>query len=106
MATEVDEVDDGEFVERNSLLGADGLQRVVDVRQVVECDVADASVDDFVFAHAAMEPAEEERELDEDRQQCRQEAGESGLSEREIVEWHGFVRQGEIQRKTATMGRL
>ena len=72
---EIDEVDDGEFVERNSLLGADGLQGVVDVRQVVERDVADAGVDDFVFAHAAMEPAEEERELDGYRQERCEEAG-------------------------------
>ena len=63
---EVDEMDDGEFVERNSLLGADGLQRVVDVRQVRKRDIADAGVDDFVFAHTSMEPAEEERELDGD----------------------------------------
>ena len=72
---EIDEVDDREFVERNSLLGADGLQGVVDVRQVVERDIADAGVDDFVFAHAAMEPAEEERELDGYRQERCEEAG-------------------------------
>jgi hypothetical protein len=88
MATEVDEVDDGEFVERDSLLGADGLQRVVDVRQVVERDVADAGVDDFVFAHAAMEPAEEERELDDDREKRCKEADDRWLRECEIVEWH------------------
>ena len=76
VAAEVDEVDDGEFVERDSLLGADGLQRIVDVRQVVESDVADAGVDDFVFAHAAMKPAEEERELDGDWEKRRQEGGE------------------------------
>jgi hypothetical protein len=72
---EIDEMDDGEFVERNSLLGADGLQRIVDVRQVVERDVADTGVDDFVFAHAAMEPAEEERELHGDWQQRGEQAG-------------------------------
>ena len=89
---EIDEVDDREFVERNSLLGADGLQRIVDVRQVVEGDVADAGVDDFVFAHAAMQPAEEERELYEHRQKSCEQAGESGLGQREIVEWHGCFR--------------
>ena len=73
---EVDEMDDREFVERNSLLGTDGLERVVDVRQMIQRDVSDAGVDDFVFAHAAMEPAEEERELDDDRQKSCEEAGE------------------------------
>ena len=91
MATEIDEVDDGEFVERDSLLGADGLQRVVDVRQMVERDVTDAGVDDFIFAHAAMEPAEEEGELDDYRQERGEEAGEGWLGEGEVVEWHGFV---------------
>ena len=76
IAAEVDEMDDGEFVERDSLLGADGLQRGVDVRQVSECDVADAGVDDFVFAHAAMEPAEEESELNDHREESCEQAGE------------------------------
>src|ERR1700749_4694113 len=82
-------MDDGELVERNSLLGADGLQRGVDVRQVSECDVADAGVDNFVFAHAAMKPAKEECELHDDRQERGEEAGESWLREGEVVEWHG-----------------
>ena len=91
VAAEVDEMDDGEFVERDSLLGADGLQRGVDVRQVSECDVADAGVDDFVFAHAAMEPAEEESELDDHREERGEEANEGWLGECEIVEWHGWL---------------
>jgi hypothetical protein len=46
---------------------------------VVESDVADAGVHDFVFAHAAMEPAEEERKLHGDREKSGEEAGESRL---------------------------
>jgi hypothetical protein len=91
VAAEIDEVDDGEFVERNSLLGADGLQRGVDVRQMSERDVADAGVDDFVFAHAAMEPAEEEGELDGDRQERGEETGDRWLGECEVVESHGLA---------------
>src|SRR5579863_7513565 len=82
-------MDDREFVERDSLLGADGLQRVVNVRQVVQGDVAHACVNDFVFAHAAMQPTEEKRELDCDRQKRCEKASQSGLREYEIVEWHG-----------------
>jgi len=61
------------------------------VRQVVESDVADAGVDDFVFAHAAMKPAEEESELDGDRQKRGEEADDGWLGECEIVEWHGLA---------------
>jgi hypothetical protein len=110
IAAEVDEMDDREFVERNSLLGSDGLQRIVDVRQVVKGDVAHAGVHNFVFAHPAMQPAEEERELDGDRQQCCQQAGESWLRECEIVEWHVVYLVAIAERKdehgfTAAMRR-
>jgi hypothetical protein len=100
VAAEVDEMDDGEFVERDSLLGADGLQRGVDVRQVSERDVADAGVNDFVFAHAAMEPAEEESELDDHREERGEEANEGWLGECEIVEWHGCVWVAGSKEKT------
>jgi hypothetical protein len=88
IAAEVDEMDDREFVERNSLLGSDGLQRIVDVRQVVKGNVANAGVDDFVFAHASVQPAEEERELDRDRQESCEQARERWLRDGEVVEWH------------------
>src|SRR5579871_6472002 len=85
-------MDDREFVERNSLLGADGLQRVVNVRQMVERDIADAGVDDFVFAHTAMQPPEEERELDGDRETRGEQAGQGRCCYCEVVERHLFVR--------------
>jgi hypothetical protein len=59
----------------NSLLGADGLQRCVDVRQMIQRDVADAGVDDLVGAHAAVQPAEEQDELDGHGQERGEPAG-------------------------------
>jgi len=47
------------FVQFNSLVRGDFLQRVVDVRQMVCGDVADEGAHDFFIAHAAMQPAQE-----------------------------------------------
>lgn len=63
MAIEVDEADEGRFVEGNSLPRSDFVQRVVNVRQMICGDVADEGAHDFVIAHAAMHPAKEENEL-------------------------------------------
>lgn len=63
VAVEVDEADEGRFVEGNSLPGGDFVQRVVNVRQMVCGDIVDEGARDFVVAHAAMEPTEEEHEL-------------------------------------------
>src|SRR6266852_8494027 len=64
---EIDELDHRGFVERNSLLRGDFLQRVVDVRQMIGGDVAHEGAGDFVVAHAAMQPAQEDDELHRDR---------------------------------------
>src|SRR5277367_6747293 len=47
----------------NSLLLADGLQSAVNVRDVDEREVADEGAIDFVVAHAAVQPAQEQYEL-------------------------------------------
>src|SRR5260370_34576317 len=64
---EIDELDERRFVELNSLLGGDFLQRVVDVRQMIGGDVAHEGAGDFVVAHAAVQPAQEDDELHRDR---------------------------------------
>jgi hypothetical protein len=66
MAVQVHEADHGRVVELNSLPRGDLLKRVVDVRQMIDGDVMDKGVRDFILAHAAMQPAEEEYELDAD----------------------------------------
>ena len=63
MAVEIEEADHRRFVQRNSLLGGDFLQRVVDVRQMIGGDVAHEGARDFVVAHAAMQPAQEQNKL-------------------------------------------
>src|SRR5277367_3871522 len=78
-AAEIDEMNHGQFMQRNSLLEADGGQRRVDVRQVVEGDVADAGGYDVVGTHAAVEPAEEEDELHGDREERGEQAGRRDL---------------------------
>jgi hypothetical protein len=80
-ASEIDEVNHRQFMQRNSLLEADGGQRRVDVRQVVEGDVADAGGYDFVATHAAVQPAEEEDELHGDRQERGKPSCGGGLGE-------------------------
>lgn len=66
VTVEVDEADQGRFVESNSLPGGDFVQRVVNVRQMIGGHVADEGTRDFVIAHAAMEPAQEQNELHSD----------------------------------------
>lgn len=78
---EVEELDQGRLTEVNSLLLGDLAQRGVDVRQMVERDVADERAIDFVVAHAPVQPAEEQRELHEDGN-----CGEEDVRERETQE--------------------
>src|SRR5690348_9053088 len=85
---EVDELDEGSFVQFDSLLGGDFLQRAVDVGEMVGGDVADEGAGDFVVAHAAVQPAEKENELDGDGRR----GGEPG----EVVHEHG--RSNEVKR--------
>jgi hypothetical protein len=66
VTVQVDEADEGRFVEGNSLPGGDFVQRVVNVRQMICGNVADESAHDFVIAHAAMQPAEKQNELHSD----------------------------------------
>ena len=65
-AVEVDELDQRRFVEINSLLHGDFLQRVVNMRQMIGGDVAHEGAGDFFVAHAAMQPAQEDDELHDD----------------------------------------
>jgi hypothetical protein len=80
-AGEIDEMNHRQFMQRNSLLEADGSERRVDVRQVVEGDVADAGGYDFVGTHAAVQPAEEEDELHGDWQERGEPSCGGGLGE-------------------------
>lgn len=59
MAVQIDEAEEGRIFEGNSLLCRDLAQRGINVRQMIRGDVADEGANDFVIAHAAMEPAEE-----------------------------------------------
>ncbi len=68
-AVQVDEVNEGRFVEFNSLLGGDFLQRAVNVGQMVCGDVAHEGAGDFVVAHAAVQPAEKQDKLHKHRHQ-------------------------------------
>src|SRR5260370_21735316 len=65
---EIDELDERRFVELNSLLCGDFLQRGVDVRQMISGDVAHEGAGDFVVAHAAEPPAQGENPLPGDGQ--------------------------------------
>jgi hypothetical protein len=60
---QIHETHHGSFGEVNSLPLADFVQGGVDTWQMDGGDVADESADDFVIAHAAMQPAEKEHEL-------------------------------------------
>jgi len=66
VAVEINEADEGSFVERNSLPRGDFVKRIVDVRQMIRGDVANEGARDFVVAHAAMQPAEKDDELHAD----------------------------------------
>src|SRR5271165_6938546 len=59
----IDEADYRRGIDGDSLLLGDALQSAVDVREVVEGYVADEGAVDFVIAHAAVQPAQEEDEL-------------------------------------------
>jgi len=63
VAVQVHKSNEGRFVEFNSLLSGDFLQRVVYVRQMIRGDIAHEGAGDFVVAHAAMQPAEEQDKL-------------------------------------------
>src|SRR5579859_5371737 len=67
VTVEIDEADEGRFVERNSLPRGDFVERVVNVRQMIGGDIANEGAHDFVVAHAAMHPAKKQNELRADR---------------------------------------
>src|SRR5713226_3423934 len=75
---EIDELDERRFVELNSLLRGDFQQRGVDVRQMIGGDVAHEGAGDFVVAHAAVHPAQEDYELHRDGNKCCEPAGRGG----------------------------
>ncbi len=64
---EIEELHERGLFERNSLLRGDGAQGGIDVRQMIQGDVAHKRASDLIVAHAPVQPAEEERELNEDR---------------------------------------
>src|SRR6267143_7207064 len=74
VAVQVHKSNEGRFVEFNSLLGGDFLQRVVDVRQMIRGDIANKGAGDFVIAHAAVQPAEEQDKLHASAKDGRQNA--------------------------------
>src|SRR5229473_3909740 len=78
---EIDELDERRFVELNSLLCGDFLQRGVDVRQMISGDVAHEGARDFVVAHAAVHPAQEDYELHRDGNKCCEPAGRGGRAQ-------------------------
>jgi len=74
VVVEVDESHQGRFVEGNSLLRGDFVERVVNVRQVIGGDIADEGARDFVISHAAMQPAQKQNELHSDGKGRREQA--------------------------------
>ena len=63
VCVKIDEADQGRFGWLNSLLARNGVQLGIDVRQMVRGDVVHENAHDFVIAHTAMKPAQEEDEL-------------------------------------------
>ena len=59
----MDEADARRQFERDAVVRGDFVERFVNVREMVFGDVADELAIDFVVAHAAMEPAQEDGEL-------------------------------------------
>jgi hypothetical protein len=70
VAVQVHEPDHWRFREVNSLPLGDFVQGLIDVRQMDRGDVSDEGADDFVVAHAAMQPAKEQHELDAGGKEC------------------------------------
>src|SRR5581483_10742674 len=65
MAGEIHKMHEGRFGHANSLLVGDLAKRGVDVRQMSDREIAHEGVNNLVIAHAAVQPAEKERELHE-----------------------------------------
>jgi hypothetical protein len=68
LAVEFHEVDVGRFFQLQSQVAGDLSQRVIQVRKVVDGHIADKRAANFIIARAAMQPSEENRELDEARE--------------------------------------
>src|SRR5579859_2449563 len=75
MSLKFDEAHQGRFLRLNSLLSCNRVQRGIDMRQMVGGDVAHEGAHDFVVAHAAMQPAQEEDELHADGNERGQDSG-------------------------------
>src|SRR5277367_1498821 len=67
-----DEAHERRLVELNSLLAGDGVERRIDVRQMICGDVVYKRANDFVVAHAAVQPPQEKNELHADGNERRQ----------------------------------
>jgi chaperone required for assembly of F1-ATPase len=63
VGAQVDVVDDGSFVEGNSLPFGDLVKCAVDCGEMVEREIADEDALNFVIADAAVHPAEEDNKL-------------------------------------------
>ena len=72
---EFDEAHERRLARLNSLLPRNGVQRRIDVRQMICGDVAHKRAHDFVIAHAAMKPAQEKYELHADGNKRGQNGG-------------------------------
>src|SRR5277367_811897 len=71
-AVKLDEAHERRLVELNSLLAGDGVERRIDVRQMICGDVVYKRANDFVVAHAAVQPPQEKNELHADGNERRQ----------------------------------
>ena len=65
MAVQIEELHERRLFERNSLLRRDGAQGGIDVRQMIQRDVADKRARNLVVAHPPVQPAQKQPELNE-----------------------------------------
>jgi hypothetical protein len=82
MTVQIHEAHHGRFIQVNSLLRSNLLERAVDVRKMIRGNVAHEGTGDFVIAHAAMQPAQEQEKL--------QASGKDGGQNAVPVDAHGF----------------
>jgi hypothetical protein len=80
---EFDETHERRFGRLNSLLARNGMQGRINVRKMICGDVADERTRHLVVAHAAMQPAQEQDELQTD--------GNEGGYERGPVNGHWLL---------------
>jgi hypothetical protein len=75
VSLEFDEAHERRFMRLNSLLPSNGVQSRINVREMVCGDVTHKRAHNFVVAHAAVQPAQEEHELHADGNEGGQNGG-------------------------------